>query len=106
VTVISIVGLTPTIASGALAAFLLVVAAESAISPLRALRASRRGQWRRPSTFLRIVIAGLLTLTLLTAGATLAAGSGGGLDWLRAAFVLTILIAAINRWILLVEVQR
>jgi hypothetical protein len=55
-----------------------VVAAEK--RDLAAARAAGEPsrQWRRPSTFLRIVIAGLLTLTLLTAGATLAAGSGGG----------------------------
>jgi hypothetical protein len=37
---------------------------------------------------------------------THAAGHGGGLDWLPAAFVLAILVAAINAWVLLVEILR
>jgi hypothetical protein len=106
VTVISIVALTPTISRAVLATFILVVAAESAISPVRALRASRHSKHRRASTIQRIVTAAALTSTLLAAGVTLAAGSGGGLDWLPAAFVLAIFVAAINAWILLVEVQR
>jgi uncharacterized membrane protein YiaA len=106
VTVISIVGLTPTISRGALAAFILLVAAESAISPARAVRAARRGHDRRHSTAMRILTAAALTVALLTCGVTLAAGSGGGLDWLPVAFVLAIFIAAVNGWILLVEVER
>jgi hypothetical protein len=47
-----------------------------------------------------------LTVTLLLAGVTLATGHGGGLYWLPAAFVLAIVIAAINAWVLLVEVLR
>jgi hypothetical protein len=37
---------------------------------------------------------------------TLAAGHGGGLDWLAAAFVLAIAVAAVNAWVLLVEILR
>jgi hypothetical protein len=37
---------------------------------------------------------------------TLAAGHGGGPDWLPAAFVLAIAVAAINAWVLLVEILR
>ena len=42
----------------------------------------------------------------LLSGVTLATGHGGGLYWLPVAFVLAIVIAAINAWVLLVEVLR
>jgi hypothetical protein len=32
--------------------------------------------------------------------------AGGGLDWLPVAFVLAIAVAAINAWVLLVEILR
>ncbi|MFZ0191373.1 MAG: hypothetical protein WAL72_31020 [Streptosporangiaceae bacterium] len=36
----------------------------------------------------------------------LAAGHGGGLFWLPAAFVIAIVVASANSWVLLVEVLR
>jgi hypothetical protein len=47
-----------------------------------------------------------MTFTLLAGGVTLAARHGGGLDWLPAAFVIGIAIAAVNAWVLLVEILR
>jgi hypothetical protein len=47
-----------------------------------------------------------LTLIYFISGITLAVEHGGGLLWLPAAFVLSIFIAALNAWILLVEVMR
>src|SRR3984885_1288891 len=106
VLVISIVGLTPTISSGVFATSILIVAAESAISPVQAVRASRsRGSFDR-ATWLRVVTAFTLTASLVAAGVTLAAGHGGGLFWLPVAFVLAIFVAAVNAWVLLVEVLR
>ena len=55
---------------------------------------------------LRLLTAIALTLTLLGTGVTLALGEGGGLFWLPIAFVLAITVAAINAWVLLVEVLR
>lgn len=106
VLVISLVALTPTIARGVLAAFILLTAATSAISPVRAVLASRSQRQLTVATAWRLVTATSLTLTLLAAGATLAAGHGGGLDWLPASFVLAVAVAAINAWILLVEILR
>jgi hypothetical protein len=40
------------------------------------------------------------------AGTTLFAQAGGGLQWLPAAFLLAVIIAASNAWVLLVEVLR
>jgi hypothetical protein len=105
VLVISIVALTPAIPRGVLAAFILLTAADSAISPVRALLASR-GQPAGNGTPLRLLTAAALTFTLAAAGVTLAAGHGGGLDWLPAAFVLAIAVAAVNAWVLLVEILR
>jgi hypothetical protein len=106
VLVISIVELTPDIHPAVLAAFLLLTAAGSTISPIRALYVSR-GQGTPSATMvLRLITATALTFTLAAAGVTLAAGHGGGLFWLPAAFVLAITVAAINAWVLLVEVIR
>jgi hypothetical protein len=105
VLVISLVGLVPGIPRGALAAFILVTGAGSATSPVRALLASRRGTVLGVA-LLRLVTAAGLTVTLLLAGVTLATGHGGGLYWLPAAFILAIVIAAVNAWVLLVEVLR
>jgi modulator of FtsH protease len=106
VLVISLVGLVPGIPRGALAAFILVMGAGSATSPVRALLASRRGTVLGAPLLLRLVTAAGLTVTLLLAGVTLATGHGGGLYWLPAAFILAIVIAAVNAWMLLVEVLR
>jgi hypothetical protein len=47
-----------------------------------------------------------LTGSLTLAGITLVVGHGGGLFWFPVAFVLAIFIAAVNGWVLLVEVLR
>jgi hypothetical protein len=106
VLVISLVGLTPTIARGPLAAVILVTAGISLISPVRALSAARSRGELVASTAGRVLAALALTASLLLAGATLAAGAGGGLNWLPAAFVLAVAVASINAWVLLVEVLR
>ena len=103
---ISLVGLTPTIPHGVFAAFILVVAAESAISPVRALRANRRQPSVNSAALLRLVTAWTLTASLTVTGIMLAAGHGGGLFWLPASFVIAIFVAAVNAWVLLVEVIR
>jgi hypothetical protein len=106
VLVISLVALTPTIARGVLAAFILLIAVGSAISPTRAWRASGRQSRLDALTLIRLVTAIALTISLLAAGVTLALQHGGGLDWLPVAFVLAINVAAVNAWVLLVEVLR
>jgi hypothetical protein len=54
----------------------------------------------------RVVFAFAFTACLLVCGITLAAGHGGGLFWLPAAFVIAIAVTATNSWGLLVEVLR
>lgn len=106
VLVVSLVGLVPGIPRGALAAFILVAGLGSATSPVRALAGSRNGAGLDALLLLRLITAAGLTVALLLAGVTLATGHGGGLYWLPAAFVLAIVIAAVNAWILLVQVLR
>jgi hypothetical protein len=55
---------------------------------------------------LRLVTAFALTASLVVAGITLAVGHGGGLFWLPVAFVVSVFVAAVNAWALLVEVLR
>ena len=106
VLVVSLIGLVPAIPRGALAAFILVAGFASATLPLRALAASRNRTGLDAPLLLRLITTAGLTVTLLLAGVTLATGHGGGLYWLPAAFVLAIVIAAVNAWVLLVEVLR
>lgn len=106
VLVVSLVGLVPGIPRGALAAFILVAGVGSAASPVRALAARRNGTGLGAPLLLRLITGAGLTITLLLAGVTLATGHGGGLYWLPAAFVLAIVIAAVNAWVLLVQVLR
>jgi hypothetical protein len=53
-----------------------------------------------------VVTALALTASLVVAAVTLVVGHGGGLFWLPLAFVLAIVVAAVNAWVLLVEVLR
>jgi modulator of FtsH protease len=106
VLVISLVGLVPDIPRWALVTFLLITGLGSATSPVRALLASRQSAAIGAPLVLRLVTAAGFTVTLLLTGATLATGHGGGLYWLPVAFVLAIIIAAVNAWVLLVEVLR
>jgi hypothetical protein len=103
---ISIVGLDSYIDRPAFAAFLIVSAAVSAISPIRAVTAYRRSRVKPIAFNLRLSLATLLVLAYVVAAATILAQSGGGLHWLPFAFIVGIIIAASNAWILLVEVLR
>jgi hypothetical protein len=110
VLVVSLVALTPSIARGALAAVILATAAISGISPVRSLRSgggiSAPDGVPKGAAVGRLVVAAALVVFLVLAGVTLAAGRGGGLDWLPLGFVLAIVIAALNAWVLLVEILR
>lgn len=103
---ISLVGLTPTIPRGVFAAFILVVAAESAISPIRSLQARSERSSVGGAALVRLLTALTLTASLIVTGVTLAVGWGGGLFWLPASFVIAVVVAAVNAWVLLVEVVR
>jgi hypothetical protein len=106
VLVISLVALTPGIHPGVLAAFILMVAAESTVSPIRAIALGTNKYTVPWATAFRAVSAWALTASMVAAGVTLAVGAGGGLDWLPVAFVLAVVVAATNAWVLLVEILR
>ncbi len=103
---ISIVGLDASISREVFAAFLLVCAAGSAISPALSFRAYRRSHVKPVYFNLRLVLALSLVAGYALVGITLLAQSGGGLHWIPVAFILAISIAASNAWVLLVEVLR
>ncbi|HVX22708.1 MAG TPA: hypothetical protein VHB02_15270 [Acidimicrobiales bacterium] len=102
---VSLVGLVPHIGRGPLAAFVLAAAAFTVVAPGLAVR-THRGEPTPRTMLLRLALDVLFTGSLLLAGTTLAAGAGGGLDWLPVAFVLAVVIAAVNAWVLLVEILR
>ncbi len=103
---ISIVALTPAVARGALAAFIIFVALLTAISPLRALSRGAAKSSHRSRVLIRFGMALALSATLAIAGITLAIRHGGGLYWLPPAFVLGITVASVNAWVILVEILR
>jgi hypothetical protein len=103
---ICVVALTPHIYIWVLAAFILLTAAISAVSPVLALFAYRREEWRRLVVLQRLALAFPFTACLLLCGTTLAIGRGGGLFWLPAAYVIAVAMASVNAWVLLVQVQR
>jgi hypothetical protein len=103
---ISLVGLDPSIERVAFAAFIIFCAAGSFISPIRAARAYRSSHVKPTAYDLRMALSCVLAAGYVAAGITLIAQAGGGLNWLPFAFVLAVVIAATNAWILLVEVLR
>jgi hypothetical protein len=103
---ISLIGLDPSLSRVVFAVLLLVCAAGSGVSPYLAWAAYRSSGVKPIAFNLRRVLACSLIVVYAIAGITLIARGGGGLHWLPAAFVLAIVIAATNAWILLVEVLR
>lgn len=104
--VICIVGLAPEIELWALGTFVLLAAATSAISPVRMLAATRSAKSRQKGGAPRLLLAIVFFAVLLVAGVSIIIQAGGGLYWLPAAFVVGITLAAVNAWVLLVEVLR
>jgi hypothetical protein len=103
---VSLVGLDPALRRAAFAVVLLLAAAGSWISPVRAFRAYQSSHVKPAFYNLRMVLAGLLGAGYAAAGIMLLAQVGGGLHWLLVAFILAVSIAASNAWVLLVEVLR
>jgi hypothetical protein len=67
---------------------------------------------RRPAVEYRapimvgVVTSQLATLPVIVAGASLVAGSGGGLYWLLPAIVLLLGVGVMNAWVMLIEILR
>jgi hypothetical protein len=60
----------------------------------------------RAPVVLSVVTSQLATLPVIVAGASLVAGSGGGLLWLVPAVVLLLGVGVMNAWVLLIEILR
>jgi hypothetical protein len=103
---ISLVGLDPLISRVTVAIFLIFCAAGTAVSPVLAARAYRSSHVKPMYYNLRMLLAGLLVAGYTGCGITLIARAGGGFHWLPVAFILAVIIAASNAWVLLVEVLR
>ena len=67
---------------------------------------------RRPAVEYRApIVVGVVTsqwatLPVMVAGASLVAGSGGGLYWLLPAIVLLLGVGVMNAWVMLIEILR
>jgi hypothetical protein len=72
---------------------------------LRQLKELGRVQYR-VYTIQRLVLYQLATLPLLLAGLSLRGYLAGGLQWFALAVVLSIAVALLNAWVLLVEILR
>lgn len=62
--------------------------------------------WLRGPFVLRVALAQIATLPLVAAGIVVLAGGLGGLYWLVAGMVFSILVALFDAWVLLVEINR
>ncbi len=66
----------------------------------------KAGGATRSQYLLRVVMAQLSSAPIVISGATLLAGSGGGLYWLPLATISSMLAGAVGAWVLLVEILR
>jgi hypothetical protein len=106
VLVVSTLGLVPGIGDRALGGSVLAIAL--AIWSWPTSRAVRYGAGGRPRR-LFLVDATLTQASLvpfIVAGITLLVGAGGGLYWLVPGVVFAFVTAAVNAWVLLVEIMR
>jgi hypothetical protein len=92
----------------ALGAEMLVVAAAAwAVVTTTHLRLRRHRTGQSPAQRrMRIVAGQLASLPAAIAGASLLVHTGGGLYWLFAGITLSVLAAALNAWVLLIEIAR
>ena len=103
---ISIFGLTPELGDTAFGIVLLVAAVFCVIAPIRLVTVVI-GTKHRPAGFVsRLAFAAALVGILIAGGVSMLVGAGGGLYWLPFAVVVAVTVAAVNAWILLVEVMR
>ena len=71
------------------------------------IRAVRAGHYQHlPQAVWRLLLHQAATIPFLLAGLSLEGLFGGGMHWFAAALVLSLVVALINAWVLLVEIQR
>jgi len=103
---ISTFGLAPELGTAGFAVVLLAAAAFCVVAPIRLVAVVIRTRHRPAGFASRLIFAAALVTCLVACGVTLVAGAGGGLYWLPFAVVLAVTVAAVNAWVLLVEVMR
>jgi modulator of FtsH protease len=80
-------------------------AAWVAISSAKLRAPTPHSDWRR-AYYLNVVAGQLAMIPFLIGGVTLLAGSGGGLFWVAPGVVLSLVVAVLNAWVLMVEILR
>ena len=104
--IISIVGLIPGQSGTALGIELLVAGTGATAAIAHTLRSTIPGSRDYEHYSVQLLVTLPATVPVVVGGASVLAGSGGGLYWIVAAIVCAILAAAINAWVLLVEILR
>jgi hypothetical protein len=105
--IVSILTLVPGQSRAVLGAELLVCAVPTWLATTyRYVRSGRAEQQSRFAYGSDLTLAELAVVPFVGAGVSLVAGAGGGLYWLVPAFVFAFVTAAVNGWVLLVEIMR
>ncbi|WP_213816846.1 hypothetical protein [Glaciihabitans sp. dw_435] len=99
-------GLAPDLGHVAFSVVLLTGAVFCVIAPVRLVMVVIRTKHRPAGFVSRLAFATALVACLIAGGISLLAGVGGGLYWLPFAVVAAVTVAAVNAWVLLVEVMR
>jgi len=102
----SILGLIPGQSNTALGVELLVLGVASTVAIAQTLRRTIPGGRNHQHAGFHVLITLPASVPIVVGGASLLAGSGGGLYWIVAAIVAAILGASVNAWVLLVEILR
>jgi hypothetical protein len=104
--VIAILGLVPGQSPTVLAVDLLCVGVAAWLFATAVFTVRRPPIDQRQPIVVNAVVAQLATLPVIAAGASLLAGSGGGLYWLVPALILLLSVGLIYAWVLLIEILR
>jgi hypothetical protein len=104
--VIAILGLVPGQSPTVLAVELLCVGVAAWLFATAVFTVRRPPIDQRQPIVVNAVVAQLATLPVIAAGASLLAGSGGGLYWLVPALILLLSVGVIYAWVLLIEILR
>jgi hypothetical protein len=104
--VISIFGLVPGQSSTTLAVELLCLGGAVWLFAIGVFTVRRPAVDQSQPIVVNAVAAQLATLPVIAAGASLLAGSGGGLYWLVPAILLLLGVGVLYAWVLLIEILR
>jgi hypothetical protein len=105
--IVSVLALVPGQSRTVLGAELLVCAVPIWLATTyRYVHAGRAEQQSRFAYGSDLTVAELAVVPVVGAGVSLVTGAGGGLYWLVPGFVFAFITAAVNGWVLLVEIMR